>query len=573
VKTTYSSHVAIDNLRNTTLLGQSGGSTKFIFKNCDLVGIRLNACENVVLKDISIDYDPKPFTQGRVVEDIPPGSDTNTLSVVIDGADGVGYQYRSPEDPIFDPAKDERIYRNHIYFFTATDNRSDWDPTKSRNVMYNAIQKETISGTVVYKFTATYTPGKGGENLKDADKSGQGIKIGTRVAIVPRYGVHAITAYEIDNCTFDGLRILSSPGHAFYQYTGSGSVVKNCTIANSLPSDLISVNIDGFRFGNCRTGPKITHCNLSRSGDNLIALSPDCNTVVHSYSGTDGKFVYISNPSTAGDLQDNDEVEFFDADGKRLGSGYKIIAPLRFFRGSEKVKGSGTVPLGKATYEVRLNKAAPAGAQDMKGLGGMCEGFLVNSCTLSDNRGTSIASRAWSGTISNSTILRGTNHGIALFCADRAANIWSKDVVIRSNTIDGITTGCSILVWSGKFYPDSNLDILHGEIKITKNKILNASAICPTMLVDNVDKVAIAENQFISVSTSGTNLSLSQSVRNALEDLGPETDACIMLDMATQTVVHSTNESFAQVAGAGFSPWKATDKFVVDGVTGNIIWW
>src|ERR1019366_2961510 len=58
-------HIVIAGASSLTILGEPG--TMLVMKDPTASGIWLERCDDVVVNQITIDYDPLPFTQGRIV--------------------------------------------------------------------------------------------------------------------------------------------------------------------------------------------------------------------------------------------------------------------------------------------------------------------------------------------------------------------------------------------------------------------------------------------------------------------------------------------------------------------------
>lgn len=235
------------------------GST-FWFEN-PRAGIVLANNKNSTLKNVNLDWDPLPFTQGRVMA---LDHKTQQIHVKLDA----GY-----DQPVNDFTKVENHWRGMIF-----------NP-KTRMLKEQVIgfaldvkwENRTPEGYQIVKLNGFY-----GVKLEKS-----GIEVGDDIAMLRRMG----RAMRIENCennTLENITAFSSPFVCYAQNFGRGTATfRNVNILRRPQTNrLIGSNADGINVGNMQYGPTLENCRLEFLGDDFVNIHSAYNRVVWQQSST-----------------------------------------------------------------------------------------------------------------------------------------------------------------------------------------------------------------------------------------------------------------------------------------------
>lgn len=240
--TNISSHLEIQGLRNLQLIGEAG--TELVFSSPFHHGISIRGSDNIRIKDIALDYDPLPFTQGVVIS-------ASTLRKTIDFELDRGYP--DPTTP-------------HIAGGSLPD-------TKLRAYIY-----DSNTGLKLNRFYDKYL------SRIDKLKSGRTYRIhskglveqeivGSKIVVLGRRKVNAVDVRKSFNVNFERISIYSAPASGFNISTSEKVVVRSSKL---LPkpgtSRFISTNADGIHSKWCKNGPEILDSLFSTMGDDAINI-------------------------------------------------------------------------------------------------------------------------------------------------------------------------------------------------------------------------------------------------------------------------------------------------------------
>ncbi len=205
----------------------------------DTIGFLIEKCDNITLKNLSVDFDPLPFTQGKVLS---YNDKTNEITVKLH--DG----YPEPK----------RLNRLNCHTF---------DPV-TRNWKVGAKDFFGCSAK------ATGNPGE--YLVKLSTPNSNSIEAGDLVAFDWRTksgfeikGTKDLTMSNVTIYTAGGLTILgrfTTGKHRFDHVT----IKRGNTPAGATEPRLLSGVADGINYAYCETGPDITNCDFSYIGDDSV---------------------------------------------------------------------------------------------------------------------------------------------------------------------------------------------------------------------------------------------------------------------------------------------------------------
>ena len=397
--------LSIDGAVGLTLEGEPG-QTELIITDPRAEAIIVGGSRDVTIRGLTIDYDPLPFTQGRVTAvDAAGGS----FDMAIDEG------YPSPGEPWFLQGGkwgviidgQERHLKagasDHVFF-------TDW---------------ALVQGNV---WRLTLQPDQAG---KLADMAP-----GDRFVLMARSGFTAVGLIDCQDCTLDGVTIYSAPALACALIGNRGRVTLRGYAVRYRPGTtrLLSTNGDGVHAQRNRVGPTIEGCLFEGMADDSINMYTPPDIVREVISPTE-LIASAGVPIEAGD-----RLQVFDPAGGRVRAEVSVT----------------TTTVRDGQY--RLQLAAPvegvvAGqdhrdADTLYNLSACGSGYVIRGNTMRNHRRHGILLRAGGGLVEGNTIEQVAGLGIVLTNEPG----WPEGpvpfgVTIRGNTI----TGCGY----GRGYGDS----------------------------------------------------------------------------------------------------------------------
>ncbi len=229
-------HINLDGVKNFTL---EGNGASFYFENF-ATAIQVYKSENVTIKNLILDWDPLPFTQGTVVSvdyakntfvfRPDPGYDTLPTKGQIRGA-------------LFDP-KTRELKPGQLGFGL-------WVPQKLADGTYSV----GVRGFYGYK----------------ADQCG--FETGDLIAIWQRMG-RAVKTEVSANVEYENITLYSVPFIGFVENVGGGGhAYRRCRIVKRPGTDrLLGGNADGFNSSNVLKGPLLEECEIENIGDDFVNI-------------------------------------------------------------------------------------------------------------------------------------------------------------------------------------------------------------------------------------------------------------------------------------------------------------
>lgn len=244
-------HLVIANLDHLTLAGEKG--TRILFSDATKLGFRIVGCRNMKIKDFSIDYAVRPFTQGTVVQ-----VEKTPFALIFRPQKG----YPAPNEERFMKASARRF----------TPHQSDGLYGRG-TVRMGKI--EALEGNLFRLFP------------QDHDKQHHvwlDRKAGDVISIIARWDSMAVgeaSAMDLRECGFCEIRNITlhkSPGVGFRVFNNYALRLIGCRIEPvSGSGDLVTTNADG-----CQTtgiiGPYVANCYFSGMEDdgfNIHSSSPE----------------------------------------------------------------------------------------------------------------------------------------------------------------------------------------------------------------------------------------------------------------------------------------------------------
>ncbi|MCX6938978.1 MAG: right-handed parallel beta-helix repeat-containing protein [Verrucomicrobia bacterium] len=383
--------------------------------------ITFENCENVTLKGMAVDYDPLPFTQGRITAMAP---DKSWLDFEI--FDGYPENLEARVE-IFD-RKTETLKRSVVYCaptpFESLGNRR-YRLIKPENYQYNRDEDKEEVGDILVT-NSNYNPG--GANG------------------------HAIVSGDCKNLVLEDIRLYASNCFSYLEYNCDGTKYIRCSLdRRPLETDLRprgirrlrSGNADAFHSKHAVRGPQIIGSTAKWQGDDCVNISGEYYMIM----GSNKKTVRVLATRDI-NLKVGDPVELVSYTGERLPDAKVFaIAPDGTVRAEESEfllkqnmnehnKQTMSKPETKAlsiTLDREVNLPMGSVIASMNRMG---NGFLVQDCDFGMNRSRGILVKASNGKIIGNKMTGNWGHGIQV-----APEWWwlesgsSNDVEIRGNVI------------------------------------------------------------------------------------------------------------------------------------------
>ncbi|MEM6503878.1 MAG: right-handed parallel beta-helix repeat-containing protein [Planctomycetota bacterium] len=424
--------------------------------------ITIKDCHNLTIRSLTIDYDPLPFTQGRIVAS---SADHATVTFeIVNGYPTEGIP-EGTKIEIFDGATDS--LRTNTYYGAKTkligDNR--FLITKPAQFRQDRGELEPQIGDIVV-VRANHAPG----------------------GSIP----HAVYMQGSENLLLEGVTLYAAPVFGFLEVGCNGTVYRGCVVdRRPLASDLKprghrrirSLNADAFHSKSAQVGPQYLACVAKHQGDDAFAV----NGHYHLITAGSGSTLRVLGKRDGGiELAVADPVELVTYDGHRLPEATilaiepdgAIGASEREFLQSQHMHAGlkNTNGMLNDAYRITLDRSVdvPIGSV-IASMNRVGNGFRIEGCTLGENRSRGILVKS-SGVIKNNTITGTWGEAIKV-----APEWWwleagnSVDVTIEGNTIRntrGIPIAVFALAGNGEISPAG----AHEDIVIRGNRIADSPA-------------------------------------------------------------------------------------------------
>lgn len=403
---------------------------EIIAENVELVctstvrALLFEGCTNVTLRGLTVDYDPLPFTQGKIIGMAP---DKSWLEFQVAG----GY----PENELRHPVQ---IYNE------ATGTLRRGDARWSDEIVALGEGRYRVKKSETYRFGPNRDTEQIGDILVAKNFYGKG------------GSPHAIELRTCKGMRFEDITVYASPSFGFLERGCTASTYLRCIVDRRASGDdpverslprMRSLNADAFHSKDAPKGPAILSCTARFMGDDAVNINGRYH-FVRSSNGRDVRIAVIDRNTT---IRPGDPVEFLPYSGPRPPNA-KVVqrrpdptplseeekAFIRTLRIDNRMRAQ--LLDGKATFftltldrEVALAPGSAVCCPLRLG-----NGFAVKDCDFGDTRSRGILIKAGNGEISGNRI---TNSRMAAVLI--SPEFWwmeggcSSNVVVRDNFIKG----------------------------------------------------------------------------------------------------------------------------------------
>ena len=475
VKPQRAQHLALKGLRDVTIVADR---VEMICTETSRA-LTLSGCTNVTVRGLTIDYDPLPFTQGRIVR-LSEDKKVHEIELfdgypAADKVDGSKYE-------IFRP--DTRTLRCPDYSYT--------------------VEKVGAKRLRVVK---------GRSSAQDLEQVGDIVVIGTTDAPGGR-NAHAVVVEGCQNVRLERLTLYASNCFGFLEYDCDGTTYERCVLdRRPAASDPVvradprirSTNADAFHSKYAVKGPRLLGCVAQYQGDDCLNICGD----YHLVTACQGRVLRVLAKHRM-NIEAGDPVEVVSYDGRRLPDATavsveragRITDEERAFLAKQRMDEGLRSRACTDAYTVTLDRDAelPTGSviASQRHVG---NGFLVKGCRFGFNRSRGILIKGSAGEVAGN-ILSGSRMAAVLVTPE----YWwleagcSSDVVIRDNVIAGCgRTAVEVSAHDakGRVAPAG----VHRRIAIVRNRIEGSPL--PGIVVTSTDGLTVRGNR-ISALLGGT---------------------------------------------------------------------
>ena len=459
--------------------------------------LTITHCTNLTLRGLVIDYDPLPFTQGKIT--------------------ALSTDKKTQEIELFDGYPAAESARNFKYEIFRPD-------TRTLRCDDRFVKKIEAVGSRHLRITAPH------ENASSPEQVGDLIVIGSESA--PHgSAAHAVECSHNVHVRLEDIALFASNCFGFIESDCDGSVYDRCRIdRRSVADDFVkrsdprlrSLDADAFHSSSAIKGPAYVECVAKFMGDDCVNIHGDYHLITRS----EGTKLRVLAKGTM-NIQPGDPVELVLYTGQRLPDAQVVSVQAAGTIGDEELLflsrqnmdaglKSGR-SLGRA-YDITLDREAvlPMG-------GVLCSanrvgnGFSVKGCDFGFNRSRGILIKASHGEVSGNHI-----EGSKMSAIFVTPEYWwleagsSSDVTIAGNTIrdcGGVAICVDATGGNGSIAPAG----VHHNITIISNTVDDCTM--PGILVTSTTDLRL-ENNILKLRPNSTHLP-SQMRQAGLRELGP----------------------------------------------------
>lgn len=416
--------------------------------------ITISNCQNLRLQGLTIDYDPLPFTQGRIVK---MADDKRWLEFEIIDGYPENLQMRIS---IYDSRTG--ILRRDTYF--------GWQSFELVGDRRYRVEKAEN-----YRFD----PQRDTEELGDILVTNSNTALGGSMA-------HAIALNNSTNVILSDITLYASNCFGFMEYNCERTTYFHCVIDRRSLDDEIaprglrrfrSLNADAFHSKFATVGPQIIDCKALYMDDDAVNICGDYHLVMKS----EGARLRVLAKHDM-NIQPGDPLEIMTYDGRRLPEATVISVERNdriseqelIFLSQQHMDEGLKRGASRNIYEVIISRPInlPCGSI-IAAANRMGSGFKVSGCEFGYNRSRGILIKGSHGTVSNNKIIGTWEEAVKV-----SPEYWwlesgsSDNVTITKNVIqDGKGIGIGIYAYAG----DGRIALsgVHNNIVISGNTITN----------------------------------------------------------------------------------------------------
>lgn len=404
-----SPHFTVETAKDVVI---DGHGAKLVFTDPLRSAFAFHGGEDIGIRNVTIDYDPVPFTQGKI---IGLSNDNQTVRLDLDQ----GFPDLTHE--LFSEAKHvgASIHSSDGSYISADQERSGGATLRIASI--TRIEDRKFEIRLKYR--------EGTQELSEGRK----VLIGAR-------NQAGVSFTNTDRLRLDGVTIRTAPGMAINAEQCDDAVVAGSTIAPPPGSNRgIGPIADGIHFSHCRSGPQINGCELEQLRDDGIVVNSHLAEIVEIPSektvavGQNGKI-----PVDVGD-----ELAVISPSGVRKGTLPRVrkVTYRKTFDADWVLEWPELIAF-EESIDDRLEIGDQIANNDHAN-----NDFEISNCTIRESTANAIRLAAGEGLVENNEIDGTGWRGISLRCdtlKTRSNQRWCNDILIRGNRI--VRTGRTYFV-------------------------------------------------------------------------------------------------------------------------------
>ena len=388
-----------------------------IICNTPTQAIAVQHCENLRMSGFSIDYDPLPFTQGKIVA-------LDTLKRMwLDVRIYEGYRTDMIEGRLPDRFQ---VFDQHTHHL------------KKNLYTYfsGAFSKVEKRGDHLFRFYKSGFNKDACEDLHD--------EVVFSLPYPGKTRAHTFVISRSKNVRLENITLFSGNCFGFFEMECDHNIYDHCRVTKKRNDPLRSAprlrsnNADAFHSKFAVHGPEVTHCEFLYQGDDGIAINTSFYRVI---SGKANE-VYVDSDTAAIKIKAGHRVRFVDYDGKVLedakvvavsstGSYPQAALDSMFHLFGMKTGNRKTVVLLTLDKAVSATTGSVVSSLDMAGAG-----FIVKNNKVGYTRARGILIKSSGGVIKNNTVTGCELGGIVLAPELNWLEAgFSRDVLIQHNLV------------------------------------------------------------------------------------------------------------------------------------------
>lgn len=454
---------------NVTDLVVDGGGANLTFTGF-LKFVKLEHCRRLLVKNFTFDFDPLPYTAGRVqTVDAKAGTFEVEIAPGHPLPESNPHFAKDKKGMIVDP-KFPRMKSGATLVFE----HAGWQKLGERR----------------YRFTAA------------RPNQTQELAPGDVYVLDPRIA----TGFDVDACdevVFYNLTAYAIANEGFNSHYGNRHSILHCGIRLK-PGRFIAANNGGHNHHNARLGPWIEGCTWENTGDDIChvnclvmgieeKLAPNRVRLPlrHPYDAV--------GPGVALDIQPGDLLQFFNRAEGRLVSERRVIGATKLEKALEVTLDGdvGDIVTGRpGVKRVGLKKGPADGAStQVFDASRTCNQFVFRNNTVRNGRRIGVLAKGRGGLIENNTF-KGLGGGAVEFWNAPFEGLGAVDYVVCGNRIRdcGQLAREHAAIWATIF--KSGADHLHRNLLITGNEITGFSN--PAILLRDVGNAVVRNNTIVT---------------------------------------------------------------------------
>lgn len=379
-----------------------GNGATIIFTEPKAGGFYFKGGSNITVRNLTIDFDPVPFTQGKIVD---LSDDRQTAEVVLDE----GYSQLTHEMFEGISAPGGSLHTIDGEFINGIRKRGRLDK------YYSEITKigERRYEVELADFCTT-----------------RGLKTGIKQLFKARRNVAAFFFYKVEGVEVSNVTIRASNGAGIVCHVCDTPTVRNCVLGPPDDSDrLLGTDADGVMFVNVISEPQIEGCRIEYGGDDPIVVQQTLTTVA---GIVDDRTVRLDNwhPFVA---QSGDVFRALTQTGVRKGD-LPPIQEISYWRSASVGRGKPHI----VTFEEPIADTLSEG--DIVGnVATASHDFVVRNNRIRNIRGVLIRIAASHGVVEDNVIEGASRIGVEIECDTNDSTYAPKggvrDVTVRNNQI------------------------------------------------------------------------------------------------------------------------------------------